>query len=76
VLRLRLEKKGRGGKAVTVVSDLPPRPDDLRALLKDLKTHCGTGGAYKEDRLELQGDQRNKVRAYLERLGFAVRGGG
>lgn len=78
LLRLRLDQKGRGGKTVTVVFDLPSHPDYLASLIKKLKTHCGTGGALKEGRMEIQGDQRDKVQAYLERLGFTVRrsGGG
>ena len=42
-LRLRLEKKGRGGKTVTVVFDLPPHPDYSFRLIKKLKAHCGAG---------------------------------
>ena len=75
-LRLRLDKKGRGGKTVTVVFDLPPYPEYLTSLIKKLKAHCGTGGALKEDRMEIQGDQRDKAQAYLERLGFTVRRSG
>ncbi|MDH4248289.1 MAG: translation initiation factor [Deltaproteobacteria bacterium] len=76
LLRLRLDKKGRGGKAVTVVYDLPRNPEYFADLLKKLKTHCGAGGTLKEDALELQGDHRDTVHAYLERLGFQVRRSG
>jgi len=76
VLRVRLDKKGRGGKAVTVVFDLPPRPDYFATLLKQLKAHCGAGGALKDGCIEIQGDQRDKVQGYLERLGFKVRRAG
>lgn len=76
LLRLRLDRKGRGGKAVTVVFDLPPNPPYLAGLLKKLKAHCGTGGALKEGRMEIQGDQRDGVQAYLEQLGFKVRRAG
>ena len=75
-LLLRLDKKGRGGKAVTVLSELPPHPGYWTRLLRDLKAHCGAGGASKDATLEIQGDQRDKVQAYLERLGFTVRRGG
>ena len=75
-LRLRLERKGRAGKAVTVVFDLPPQPRYVAELLRQLKTHCGTGGALKAGSLELQGDQRDRVQAYLARLGFPVRRAG
>ena len=75
-LRLRLDRKGRGGKAVTVVFDLPGHPDYFLGLIKKLKAHCGTGGALKDGRMEIQGEQRDKVQAYLERMGFTVRRSG
>ncbi|MFI5401003.1 MAG: translation initiation factor [SAR324 cluster bacterium] len=76
-LRLSLESKGRRGKSVTIVSGLPAHPAYCQALLSQLKAHCGAGGALKDGALEIQGDQRNKVQAYLERLGFQVsRAGG
>jgi translation initiation factor 1 len=75
-LRLRLDKKGRGGKAVTVVDEFPPHPTYWKELGRALKSHCGTGGAVKDEALEIQGDQRDKVHAFLESLGFTVRRSG
>ena len=78
-LRLRLEKKGRKGKSVTVVFDLPPEPpgsSTLSELARGLKRHCGTGGGLKEGNIEIQGDQRDKVQQYLERAGYTVRRSG
>lgn len=75
-LRLRLDTKGRRGKAVTVVSGLPPHPEYWAGLLKQLKAQCGAGGALKEGTLEIQGDQRDKIQAHLEKLGFPVRRSG
>lgn len=75
-LNLRLDTKGRAGKAVTVLFGLPPHPTYWGDLLRQLKSHCGTGGSLKEGALELQGDQRDKVQAYLGKLGFAVRRAG
>ena len=75
-LRMRLEKKGGRGKAVTVVFDLPPNPDYFSGLIKKLKAHCGTGGALKDGQMEIRGDQRGRVQAYLEQLGFSVRRAG
>jgi translation initiation factor 1 len=76
-LRLRLDAKGRRGKAVTIVFDLPAHPAYWVDLLKRLKSHCGAGGTLKDGFLEIQGDQRDKVQAYLEKLGFpVVRAGG
>ena len=74
VAKLRLEKKGRGGKTVTVVYDLPNNHAFLKELAHELKRACGTGGAVAEDTIELQGDLRARVREYLEKKGFVVKG--
>jgi translation initiation factor 1 len=74
VAKLRMEKKGRGGKIVTVVAGLPHNAAFLRALCQELKRACGTGGAVSEDTIELQGDLRDRVREYLVKKEFAVKG--
>ena len=72
--KLRLEKKGRGGKVVTVIFDLPRNAGFLKGLSQELKKFCGTGGASTEDTVELQGDQRERVRPFLVNKGFNVKG--
>lgn len=74
VAKLRLEKKGRGGKNVTVIYDLPNNAAFLRDLAQELKRTCGTGGAVAENTIELQGDLRERVREVLARKGFTVKG--
>ena len=74
VAKLRIEKAGRGGKTVTVVYDLPRNDAFLKDLGQRLKRECGTGGAVTEDTIELKGEQRDRVRAILEGLGYAVKG--
>lgn len=74
VAKLRMEKKGRGGKTVTVVDGLPRNAAFLKALTSELKRVCGTGGTAAESAVELQGDQRDRVREYLQHKGFAVKG--
>jgi translation initiation factor 1 len=69
-----MEKKGRGGKTVTVVFDLPRNDAFLKELCADLKRLCGTGGAVVGDRVELQGDLRDRVRAYLLDKNYQVKG--
>ena len=71
---LRLEKKGRGGKSVTVVAGLPRNHAFLAALAADLRRACGTGGTATEDTVEVQGDQRERLRPLLRTKGYAVRG--
>jgi translation initiation factor 1 len=69
-----MEKKGRGGKTVTVVYDLPRNAALLKDLAQDLKRACGTGGAIVDDTIELQGDLRDRVRERLEKRGYLVKG--
>ena len=71
---LRLEKKGRGGKTVTVVAGLPRNAAFLASLASELKRACGTGGTAAEGTIEIQGDQRERLRPLLSAKGFSVRG--
>ncbi len=73
-VKLRLEKGGRGGKAVTVLYDLPRNPAFLKELATKLKKACGTGGTAKEDTVEIQGDVRERLRTLLPTLGYKVKG--
>ena len=74
VAKLRLEKKGRGGKTVTVVAGLPKNVAFLKDLCQDLKRACGTGGTILDGAVELQGDLRDRVRESLVKKGFVVKG--
>ena len=74
VAKLRMEKKGRGGKVVTVVFGLPHNTNFLGELCQELKRACGTGGAVSDDTIELQGDLRDRVRDYLLKKEFVVKG--
>ena len=71
---LRLEKKSRGGKSVTVVADLPRNDAFLAALAAELKRACGTGGTAADGAVEIQGDQRERLRPLLAAKGWSVRG--
>lgn len=64
---LRLERKGRGGKVVTVVAELS---GDLKTLQKELQKYCGTGGTVKRGQIELQGDHRKKIADFLLKKGY------
>ena len=66
---VRLERKGRGGKEVTVVEKLELPPEALAAWLRDLKQALGCGGAVEGGALALQGDLRERVKALLESRG-------
>ena len=74
VAKLRIEKSGRGGKTVTVVDGLPRNPGFLKTLAGELKKACGTGGKAGKSHVEIQGDQREKIRRLLEQRGWTVKG--
>ena len=71
-LRIWLEKNKRGGKTVSVIKDLPHNPKYFQRLAKDLKKTCGSGGVFKNDTIEIQGDCRQKMKTYLEKLGLKL----
>ena len=73
IVRLQRETKGRGGKAVTVVTGVPLVGEELKALAKVLKQKCGVGGALKGENIEIQGDKRDTIKAELEKRGFTVK---
>ena len=71
VVRVRLDSSGRKGKSVTVLDGLPKTELFLKELTKLLKQACGSGGTYlmdgKDGVVEIQGDQRDRVRAFLDK---------
>jgi translation initiation factor 1 len=74
VAKLRVEKKGRAGKTVTVVDGLPRNGTFLKELSQALKRACGTGGTVVGGAVELQGDLRDRARAALTKRGYIVKG--
>jgi len=72
-LKIRLEKNGRGGKTVTVIFELPANEAFFKDLEKKLKSLCGTGGSFKNNMIEIQGDHREKLKTYLEKMGFKIK---
>jgi translation initiation factor 1 len=76
-IRVARETAGRGGKGVTVVTGLPMNAAELEELAGKLKRSCGAGGAVRGDKIEIQGEHRDKVLAELVKLGYdAKRAGG
>jgi translation initiation factor 1 len=63
----------RRGTGVTTVFDLPLDEDGVRELAALLKQRCSTSGAIKDGRIEIQGDQRDRTVAELEKLGYKVK---
>ena len=71
---MRIEKAGRKGKTVTVLDGLPANADFLRETAGRLKKLCGTGGAVRDGRIELQGDHRDRLRPAMSADGWTVKG--
>lgn len=69
-LRVGIDRKGRAGKQVTLVSGFVGSDGDLAELARRLKVKCGVGGSAKDGEICIQGDLRDKVLALLQLMGY------
>jgi translation initiation factor 1 len=76
IVRVMRDRKGRGGKTVTVITGVPGNETELTALAQQIKKLCGSGGTVKDGNIEIQGDHCDKVIAKLTTLGYKVKRSG
>lgn len=69
-LRVKIEKNGRKGKTVTLVTGFIGTEDDLKNLAKTLKTKLCTGGSSKDGEIIIQGDVKIKTIELLKAEGY------
>lgn len=75
-VRVYMERKGRKGKGVTVVKNIPLDTHDLKLFAKQLKQRCGTGGTVKNSNIEIQGDFRDIILEILKTAGYKAKRAG
>ena len=74
-LIVNIDRKGRGGKQVTLVKGFVGTQENLAALGKQLKVKCGVGGTAKDGEITIQGDLRDKVTELLKGMGYNAKRG-
>jgi translation initiation factor 1 len=72
-IRIAIEKKGRGGKTVSVIHGLPLAADALQTLCTALKKRCGSGGSVVDQSIEIQGEHRGALLEALRAAGFSAK---
>lgn len=74
-LIVSIDRKGRAGKQVTLVTGFVGSSDDLAELGRVLKVRCGVGGSAKDGEITIQGDFRDRVTALLRDMGYKAKRG-
>ena len=63
----------RKGKPITILEGYTGATEDFKALAKELKTKLSVGGSFKDDKIIIQGDYRDKIMSMLKTKGFNVK---
>ena len=74
-LIVTIDRKGRAGKQVTLVTGFIGTADDLADLGRTLKVKCGVGGSAKDGEIAIQGDFRDRIVTILKNMGYKAKRG-
>ncbi|TXE11554.1 translation initiation factor [Seonamhaeicola algicola] len=63
----------RKGKPITILEGYTGATEDFKILAKDIKKALSVGGSFKDDKIIIQGDYRDKIMTILKNKGFKVK---
>jgi translation initiation factor 1 len=72
-IQVKIDRSGRRGKTVTMITNIQHNPQVIEKLEKKLKQKCGAGGTSYAKTIEIQGEHVDKVKSVLEKEGFDVK---
>jgi len=75
-LYIRLDRKNRKGKTVTLIEGFEGSEEDLKSLAKELKSRCGVGGSARDGQILIQGDFRDRIMELLKNNSYNVKRSG
>lgn len=72
-IEVKIDRSGRRGKTVTMISNIQHNPQVIEDLEKKLKQQCGAGGTSYAKTIEIQGEHVDKVKSFLKKEGYNVK---
>ncbi|WP_027076115.1 translation initiation factor [Maribacter antarcticus] len=63
----------RKGKPITILEGYTGADADFKKLAKELKTKLSVGGSFKDSKIIIQGDYRDRIMTILQEKGFKVK---
>lgn len=63
----------RNGKPQTILEGYTGADEDFKQLAKEIKKLLSVGGSFKDEKIIIQGDYRDKIMNFLKDKGFKVK---